>query len=555
MRPDRTAWLVLGGALAFYVATLAPSLNWGDGGRVQLDVALGGSNYWFLPELVDSPLDGGPFARLGVAPWDHPLYVLLGRVALAVPLGDPLWKLNFLSAIAAAAVVALVYSLGRRLGIARAGAVLGALALAVSHTLWYHAVTTEVYALHMLFMLALIALAWRWQAARRPADLSLWALCAGLGLANHLMLGLTIVCVVAFMIAGEWRQPRDARVPLGRIVMAAGWFLAGFAPWWVQFLRVVRVIGLPLAIEGVFWFPSGPRPMAAPTWLDLAPNLLPYLGFLVYQFTPLGVALGVVGFAHLLRTRRAAAALLGLVYLAHLGLALGIPISDRFQFYLPSHVIFAVWIGAGAHLLLERATDSWPRRRVAVATALALFMATPPAVYAATPRLLRAWGIAAPDLGIPTVTARDGLRYFLNPAKRGDDSALRFAVATLGAVAPNAVILAAEPNLEVGIALRYWQHAAGARPDVYVDPIALVPRATLAQEFLTRVRALSPCRPVYLADLPADSAVQAELRTGFDVVAEANLHRVIPRQPVAPAHCPVPYERLSLSSVVRMALR
>jgi hypothetical protein len=83
---------------AFYLCTLAPSLVWADGGRMQLDAATGGSLYWHLDELSGVATDGWPFDRLGVAAWDHPLWVMIGHVlVVAVPVDDPAWLLNLLS--------------------------------------------------------------------------------------------------------------------------------------------------------------------------------------------------------------------------------------------------------------------------------------------------------------------------------------------------------------------------------------------------------------------------------------------------------------------------
>ena len=543
-------------AFALYLVTLSPSLNWGDGGRLQLDIALGGSNYLFLPELRGAPLDAGPFARLGVAPWDHPLYVLLGQAALALPIGNPLWRLNLLSAVAAAAAVALVFRLSVELGVQRAAAALGALALAVSHTFWFHAVTTEVLALHALFMVSLIGLALRWSVSHRPSDLRRFALLAGLGLANHLMLGLTLLPTVAYMLLSVPTEPPgpQARASfLSRAAIPTALFIIGLAPWWVQFLRVVRVTGLGLAVAGVTWFPSAPPATAFDTVLRVARNLLAYAGYLTYQFTPLGVALGIVGFVRLARANRPVAALLFALYAVHVVFSAGFAVTDRFAFHLPSYVIFALFIGFGAQAALELE----PRRGLRVA-ALVLGVAVAPVVlYAASPRALRAWGVTDADFAIPDVGfgVRDGLSYFFNPDKRGDQSAVRFGRSTLSQLAPGAVVLAPEPYLEVGMVLRYLQHAEQSRPDVYVDPLVIVPRGDLATAQVAKARALGSCRPVYLAAVPADAGQRAALLADFDVTPEANLHRLVPRHPMPVAQCAAPYEPMSLRAAVRSALR
>ena len=86
--------------LAFYIVTLQPSLAWGDGIRLQREVVTAES--FILAEMVEPALsevervdfadDPLPFARLGVAAWDHPLYVMLGHTLLrALPAVYNLW--------------------------------------------------------------------------------------------------------------------------------------------------------------------------------------------------------------------------------------------------------------------------------------------------------------------------------------------------------------------------------------------------------------------------------------------------------------------------------
>src|SRR6266487_1798803 len=124
-------------ALAFYLTTMAPSVTWADGARLQMEVIKGGSSYWFLDELSQVHTDGWPFERLGVMPWDHPLYVLIGQAFLALPSGEAPWRINLISALAAALAIVQTYRAALPLTNDRWAAVLGALALAVSHTFWF----------------------------------------------------------------------------------------------------------------------------------------------------------------------------------------------------------------------------------------------------------------------------------------------------------------------------------------------------------------------------------------------------------------------------------
>jgi len=440
--------------LAFYTFTLAPSLTWADGARLAIDVMMGGSTYMYAPEAGQVSTDGFPFDHLGVVAWDHPLYVMLGQLFRRLPIGEPLWRVNWMSAFFGALAVTLVFILGRRLAQSSLAAALGALALAVSHTFWFHASTAEVYTLHAAFMAALLLLALRWpEIAHTPRARLEWAifgLLAGLGLANHLMLILTILPCLGYMIlAGglprgqaEPRGYSPARL-LAPLALMGLFFLVGWAPYWIQFARMARIIGVQLTLElagAVPWL--GPR-MQPPSAAALLINLLAYIGMLLYQFTPLGVALGTLGFARLTRSRASQAALLLTLYCLHAIFSANYDVPDRFAFHLPSYVIFALGIACGLGVLKGLRTGSIPGRFARAGAWSAALLLPPLFLYALIPALLPSLGFNEARLGIyPIGTgARDTLAYFLNPNHRGDDSAARFGRGTLNALPQDALVV------------------------------------------------------------------------------------------------------------------
>lgn len=124
-------------------------------------------------------------ATLGVAhPPGYPLYVLLANLAGRVPLGNPAYRLNLLSAAALAAAVALLFRETRR----REGvwpALAAALLLAFNASAVAVGQVSEMYALWVLSAVAMLAL------ARRLAEgeerlFPGFCLLAGLSLGNRL---------------------------------------------------------------------------------------------------------------------------------------------------------------------------------------------------------------------------------------------------------------------------------------------------------------------------------------------------------------------------------
>lgn len=153
--------------LAAYVATLAPTVSGGDSGEL---VTVG--------------------ATLGVAhPPGYPLYTLLAHAFTWIPWGGVAQRVNLLSAVCGAVAAALACRAVRRAtGVAWAG-VLAAALLAFSPLVWPYAVTAEVFPLNDLFAAALLLAAVEAERAQTPGAvrraLGAFAVCAGLGAANH----------------------------------------------------------------------------------------------------------------------------------------------------------------------------------------------------------------------------------------------------------------------------------------------------------------------------------------------------------------------------------
>lgn len=523
-----TAVALFVGALALYLFTLQPGLTWGDGIRLQREVITAES--FILAEIVDVDFapDPLPFARLGVAAWDHPLYVMLGHsLVRLLPWLDPLWVVNAISALFGAGAAALLFWWLQ--GHLRWGAALfGALALVVSHTFWWHAVTSEVYTLFaFLLLLALVALE-EFERNGRFHFLLLAAFTMGLGLANHLLAGLAFLALALYWLLARQNPLRYLRRWTDTLWLALA-FLLGFAPYWVQLLRMLRTFPLSEVLGPATGatFLQGSLALAPTALLQ---SVVTYLIFLVYQFNPLGVGLGVVGFArggqtHAALWQKAVAlyavyALFGLVY----------QVADQFAFFLGAHLFFAAGMALGADFLL---VEVWPARQrllAAVYTASVLIM---PLLYSAAPDLLRAGGIDDAAFGVPQIGTgmRDGLAYYVIPSKRGDTAAADFGREVLDNLPPDALLLAEwYVDTDEYFVLRYFAVVEGLRADVEIlgwpteDPFSFDPALAV-----TAVDTAVTTRPVYLASLSEEFYAASDLLARYCIVPEHGLYRVLAR--------------------------
>jgi hypothetical protein len=208
------ALLVFAGTLLVYLLTLYSTVAGGDAG--ELVVAAHGLHVAHPP--------------------GYPLYTLLAHLFSWLPVASVAWRVNLLSAVCAAATSALVYrtvieaaapTTKAERSSATAAGVFAAGLHAFAASTWLYAVTTEVFALHGLFVAASFLLALRWSRAHGAGTARLLAIVLGLGLANHQTLLFYAVPIVAWML---WAGGRVFRRPQNLLILA-GCGLLGLCPY------------------------------------------------------------------------------------------------------------------------------------------------------------------------------------------------------------------------------------------------------------------------------------------------------------------------------------
>ncbi|HUS15368.1 MAG TPA: DUF2723 domain-containing protein [Chloroflexia bacterium] len=195
----RAPWVAAGGALLLYLPTLAPGLTWRAGGDDAGDLITAA---W----------------QVGIPhPTGYPLYILLARLLLTLPLGEPAWRTNLLSALAAAAAAGLVAwavrdaarrTRGEDNPAATVVGIFAGVTLAATPLLWSQATITEVYSLLAAFTAALIIAARRAAArlrAGQPSGPALVALAFGSGLAltHHTSIAVVLLALWGY-VAWTW---------------------------------------------------------------------------------------------------------------------------------------------------------------------------------------------------------------------------------------------------------------------------------------------------------------------------------------------------------------
>ncbi|MFH0943596.1 MAG: DUF2723 domain-containing protein, partial [Planctomycetota bacterium] len=424
--------------------------------------------------------------------------------------------LNLLSAVAGSVALALFYLVCGRLCGDRFLALLATVALGVSHTFWTLSVITEVYTFDLLFILILLLLALRWMERPSAAGGCLICFLFGLGLSDHLMIGLLgPSLLIAFFLGVVKGRFRLNLVRCSFIVLS---LLAGLSP-------AVAIMAYQLP-EGagaadlwhsvqVFLNLSGPGSPGF-QWSRTAQIIL----LVGLNFVGVALLAGAIGVARAVAARTARYTVLlvalGCFYL----FPLLHPHVDTYQFCLGGHLMLALFLPLGFETLQARAKLG--------RCLLPLVLLVPPLLYAGIPAVTERLGIDVTRAR--SLPHRSNAWYFLLPPKCLDDGPRRYLEECFEQAAPDAVLVA---DFTPGMLLTYASVVEGARPDVDVITIW----EGVERHFQAIDESLGQ-RPVFVAAAePEGSKVsrtwylfEADLRARYEVVACSPMLEVVRRR-------------------------
>jgi len=512
--------------ISFYIYTLAPSLAWGDGTKLQGDVIAGES--FILAEMPREQFNPDPyiFSKVGVAAWDHPLYIIFGHLVVkAFPFVDSLWLVNFISAVFGAASIALVYHFCFRYTNSILASLYASLSLAVSHTFWWHSSSPEVYTMFAFLLLVSIYFIEKFEDTSRYSHLGYSAFFLGLAASNHLLAFLALPALALYyFFSGAYK--RFSISSLRKLYIPILGFLTGFMIYIIQFIRVSRSIPLS-EIMG---------PVIGSTFLSqlikftpalLGESLLTYLFFLTVQFGPIGIFLGVWGIRQVRRIDDKSPRKMIAFYIVYTLFGILYKVTDQFAFFLSSYVFWAIFMGIGS----DAALRLLPQKRLILPSAfVGVLLVATPFFYNAIPSLADRNGINDTFMGIPQigVGVRNGLAYYINPYKRGDFNAYNFGYETTTNLAPNSIVIAEwYTDTDEYFVLRYFTKVKSVRSDVSVlgwptqDPFSFNPQLVLGV-----IEKSFPEHPIYLSSLSERFYSASKLIEMYCIVPENNLYRL-----------------------------
>lgn len=347
-------------ASVLFIRGLCPTIYWNDS-----------------PEFVTTAY------TLGIShPAGSPTYALFANLATYIPLGSIALRVNAFSALAGTLSIILLFAfLWALLGQAETwtrglSALGGALFLLVSESFWLFTEVAEVYILQNAFLILLCFVLFKARAAPEAVRRRYYwafAFLYGLSAGVHATMALFVPAFFLFIVLVT---PKMFRVQA--LAFLAFFFLLGFSSYLYLPLRALAEPafnwGEPRTLQQ-FWSHITDRKDAPEhtvmLWQQLPHHIVVYLRHLGNEFSLFGCILGCIGSLELFRRDKPLWGMLTLVFLGHT--AFFVLTWDVAWGFIPSFVMFALWIGCGIEAglrLLNTVYRRYPIRvpRIAVST-------------------------------------------------------------------------------------------------------------------------------------------------------------------------------------------
>ena len=326
-------------ALALYARTLAPGVLPWDSGEFQI-----------LAYQVGIAHNTG-----------YPVYILLAKLFITlVPVGSIAYRVNLFSAFMGALTIAGVYLSAKLLSKSTWAALVGALALTVSYTLWSQSVIAEVYSPGAAFLAVVWLLVLVWYKTGNKRALFAAGVCGGLGLGVHGNLSIVAPAIGVFLLL-NWKRWKELWRPallgalLGAVLYLIAFFMvdlhappanifnAGYGParsaWGLSesdvqspFKRIWFNLSAVQWRGSIFSNPKSDTPK----------NASKYIHGLGREFSSLILGLALIGMIFLLIRDWRAGILFITAFLAHWMFYFNYGVGDQYVFFIPSYMWLAM---------------------------------------------------------------------------------------------------------------------------------------------------------------------------------------------------------------------
>jgi len=311
-----------------YLWSMAPTIWWGDTG-----------------DLITSAY------VLGVPhPTGYPTYVLLAKIFTFLPIGDIAFRVNLMSVFFGALTILFVYICTLLLTKKKVAGYIAAFSLTFSAIFWSQALIAEVYVLSAFFLVFSFYFLLRWRENGEKKYLYLLGLFFGIGLGVHRSLALFIPAILVYLGLYS-KQIKWKNLIIAFLLLLLGLSVYAYLPL-ASMNDPLQDWGNPANLDNFIWLVQGKQYTERYFKLDgFFQRVANSFNFLISQFIVLGFSL--VGIYYFIK-KDWKFLLFGLTGVGFNFLFAGFyDIPDLMVYYIPTFIIFSIFIGSGIEFLLD----------------------------------------------------------------------------------------------------------------------------------------------------------------------------------------------------------
>lgn len=314
--------------------------------------------------------DSGEFVcaayNLGVLhPPGYPLYTILGKVFTLLPLGNPAYEVNIMSAFFGSLSILFLYFTIYFLTKNHSASIISCISMALGLAFWTYSTYAKGYTLNLFFLSLLMFCAVKYRESNRY--IYLFAFVFGLSCTYHFQSMIILLPAFIYLFL-SYRRPLLKELGISFLLFILPLILYLFIP-----LRVIQTPdayhwGDPSTVKGFFEMITGKiygweESSSKHSLNDMFLNLSIYCKLLVREFNPLALLLSFYGLIILFKKDKRICIFTFLIYFINV-MAVSYLIITQITFfreavitgfYLPSHLIIAFWISSGFLNISEKA--------------------------------------------------------------------------------------------------------------------------------------------------------------------------------------------------------
>ncbi len=413
------AIIIFCSSLLYFLTNLSPTVTYGDSAEFIV----------------------GAYKLSIVHPSGYPTYLLLAKIFTFIPVGDVAYRVNMCSAFFGALSCYLIFLIIFELTESLLLSIVSTFTLSLSLTFSYLSTIAEIYTLNSFFVSFLIYNLILWDKRGEKKFLFSFSFLLGLSLTNHL----TIITFFPSFFIFFLLNKSKISLKISDLSKLSALFLLGLTPYLyipIRSLSSVEIIFWP-KIKSINEFLIYISASHFKFWFfhqnieELIKSISKFFSFLVVQFPGFGAIFGGIGFWYLWKNNKKTSLLLSLMFFSLMLFGINYKIEDIHHFYVPSYLVFTIWVGSGLLWLWKR-TPSTVKHR-------ALF-------YSFVLLMLLSYKLIYGILGIPSPLERS--HYFSDSSKM-----------SLLSTEKNSVIVC---DWAYATLFRYWQVIYGLGKDAMI---------------------------------------------------------------------------------------